>query len=392
MGCRRVASITAEQRRELWNLWRAGEPVTAIAEALGRPDTTVRRALDRSGGIAPPERRRSKRVLSTSEREEISRGIAAGLTERKIAARLGRSHSTVNREIERNGGRAQYRATKADERAWRKARRPKPCRLATNGPLRDFVAQGLAMRLSPEQIAAELVTQYPADESMRVSHETIYRTLFVQARGALKKELIQHLRSGRHRRRPHGARKIGGGSISGELSIRQRPAEVEDRAVPGHWEGDLLCGSRGSQIATLVERASRFVMLVKVEDKNSLRVADVLAEAMQRLPAHLRLSLTWDRGIEMAAHQRFTFATDMQVYFCDPYSPWQRGSNENTNGLLRQYFPKRTDLSVHSQEDLDRVAAQMNMRPRKTLGWRKPYQVLGTTVGWTPIATVASTG
>ena len=331
-------------------------------------------------------------MLSTSEREEISRGRAAGLSDREIAARLERSPSTVSREIERNGGRAQYRATKADERAWRKARRPKPCRLATNERLREFVAQGLARRLSPEQIAAELVTEYPADESMRVSHETIYRTLFVQARGALKKELIQYLRSGRHRRRPHGARKIGGGSISGELSIRQRPAEVEDRAVPGHWEGDLLCGSRGSQIATLVERASRFVMLVKVEDKNSLRVADVLAEAMQRLPAQLRGSVTWDRGIEMAAHQRFTLATDMRDYFCDPYSPRQRGSNENTNGLLRQYFPKRTDLSVHSQEDLDRVAAEMNMRPRKTLGWLKPYQVLGRAVGWTPIPTVASTG
>jgi IS30 family transposase len=261
-----------------------------------------------------------------------------------------------------------------------------------NPRLCEFVAQGLASYLSPEQIAANLVTQYPADESMRVSHETIYRTLFVQARGALKKELVQYLRTGRLRRRPHWAQKVGGGSISGELSIRERPAEVEDRAVPGHWEGDLLCGSRSSQIATLVERRSRFVMLVKVEDKNSVRVADALAQQMQRLPAELRRSLTWDRGIEMAAHQRFSLASEMQVYFCDPYSPWQRGSNENTNGLLRQFFPKRTDLSVHSQAELDRAAALMNTRPRKTLGWLKPYEVLGNTVGWVPTPVVASTG
>jgi IS30 family transposase len=381
-----------QQLRELWSLWRAGEPVTVIAQALQRPDTLVRRALDRTGGISPRERCRAERVLSTNEREEISRGIAARLSDRKIAAKLDRAPSTISREIERNGGRGQYRATAADARAWRKARRPKRCRLATNDRLRDFVAQGLARYLSPEQIAAELVREYPADESMRVSHETIYRTLFVQARGALKKELVQYLRSGRLRRRPHRTHKVGGGSISGELSIRERPAEVEDRAVPGHWEGDLLCGSRGSQIATLVERRSRFVMLVKVEDKNSLRVADALAQQMQRLPAELRRSLTWDRGIEMAAHQRFSLASEMQVYFCDPYSPWQRGSNENTNGLLRQYFPKRTDLSVHSQPELDRVAAQMNLRPRKTLGWLKPYEVLGNTVGWTPTPIVASTG
>ena len=392
MACRRVAGITAEQLRQLWRLWRAGEPVTAIAEALKRPDTLVRRALDRTGGISPRERCRAERVLSTDEREEVSRGIAAGLSDRQIATSLDRAPSTISREIKRNGGRGRYRATAADERAWRQARRPKPCRLATNSQLRDFVVQGLASYLSPQQIAAELVRQYPADESMRVSHETIYRTLFVQARGALKKELIQYLRSQRLRRRPHRARKVGGGSISGELSIRERPAEVEDRAVPGHWEGDLLCGSRGSQIATLVERHSRFVMLVKVEDKNSLRVADVLAKQMQRLPAELRYSLTWDRGIEMAAHQRFTLATEMQVYFCDPYSPWQRGSNENTNGLLRQFFPKRTDLSVHSQADLDRVAALMNFRPRKTLGWLKPYEVLGNAVGWTAPPIVASIG
>jgi IS30 family transposase len=392
MACRRVAGITAQQVRELWRRYETGESVTTIARALQRPDTLVRRALDRTGGIRPRERSRSKRVLSTNEREEISRGIAAGLSMCAIARVLGRAPSTIGREIERNGGRSQYRAVAADRRAWRESRRPKPCRLATNGRLRKFVAQGLASYQSPEQISAELVRQYPADESMRVSHETIYRTLFVQARGALKKELVQYLRTGRLRRRPHSIQKIGGGSISGELSIRERPAEVEDRAVPGHWEGDLLCGSRGSQIATLVERRSRFVMLVKLQDKNSVRVADELAKQMQRLPAELRRSLTWDRGIEMAAHQRFSLASEMQVYFCDPYSPWQRGSNENTNGLLRQFFPKRTDLSAHTQAELDRVATLMNTRPRKTLGWLKPYEVLGNTVGWTPRPTVASTG
>lgn len=392
MGRRRAAGLTAKQSEDLWRRWRAGEPVSLIAQALQRPMTLVQRALDRTGGMTPRPRRRSERVLSTGEREEISRGLAAGLSNREIAAALERASSTIGREIRRNGGCRQYRATAADACAWRRARRPKRCRLATHPRLREVVAQWLAKRFSPQQIAAELVRQYPADQSMRVSHETIYRTLFVQARGALKKELIKYLRSQRVRRRPHGAQRIGGGSISGELSIRERPAEAQDRAVPGHWEGDLLCGSHGSQIGTLVERRSRFVMLVKMEDKNSVRVADALARHVRRLPAELRRTLTWDRGIEMAAHQRFTLATDMKVYFCDPHSPWQRGSNENTNRLLRQYFPKRTDLSGCSQQDLDRVAAELNLRPRQTLGWLKPYEVLSSAVGMTYSATVASTG
>lgn len=390
MGGTRAAGITPKQVNELWQRWRAGEPVSAIAQALERPDTLVRRALDRTGGITPRQRCRSPRVLDTEEREEISRGLAAGQSLRRIATALGRAPSSISREIRRNGGRRQYRATEADARAWRWARRPKRCRLASHPQLCEQVAQWLSMRWSPQQIATELVRQYPADQSMRVSHETIYRTLFVQARGALKKELIKYLRSQRLRRRPHRAQQVGGGSISGELSIRERPAEVEDRAVPGHWEGDLLCGSRSSQIATLVERRSRFVMLVKVEDKNSIRVADALARHVRRLPAELRRTLTWDRGIEMAAHQRFTLATDVKVYFCDPYSPWQRGSNENTNGLLRQYFPKRTDLSGYTQRELDRVAAELNGRPRQTLGWLKPYEVLGNTLG-SITSTVAST-
>jgi IS30 family transposase len=261
---------------------------------------------------------------------------------------------------------------------------PERCVLSTHSRLREQVAQWLSWLWSPEQISRSLVIKYPHDESMRVSHETIYRTLYIQARGALKKELIAYLRTQRPRRRPHGAQGPQGGSIHGELSISQRPAEVEDRAVPGHWEGDLLCGSKNSQIATLVERRSRFVMLVRVPDKDSVNVARVLARHVRRLPESLRRTLTWDRGIEMAAHARFSLATKMQVYFCDPYSPWQRGSNENTNGLLRQYFPKRTDLSVHSQAHLDKVAAQLNGRPRQTLGWHCPAEALD--------AAVASTG
>jgi len=255
--------------------------------------------------------------------------------------------------------------------------------LAGHPPLRDQVAEWLALQWSPQQISAALVRIYPDDQSMRVSHETIYRTLFIQARGALKKELIAHLRTRRHRRRPHQVQPIHHGSISGELSISERPAEAADRAVPGHWEGDLLCGSQGSQIATLVERHSRFVMLVKVRDKNSLNVARALARHIRRLPVELRRTLTWDRGIEMAAHRHFTLSTDVQVYFCDPYSPWQRGSNENTNGLLRQYFPKGTDLSVHSQAHLNAIAARLNGRPRQTLGWANPADVLTLTVAST---------
>ena len=372
--------LSAAERAEVWGRWRRGEQIADIARALKRADPSVTRELDYTGGIAPRARRRSARVLSLSEREEISRGISAGLSMRWIAERLGRAASSVSREIRRHGGRGQYRALRADARAWRLAKRPKPCVLATGERLRDQVAQWLSLQWSPQQISRALVRQYPADHSMRVSHETIYRTLFIQARGALKKELIAHLRTGRSRRRPAGAQGPHGGSIRGELSISQRPAEAADRAVPGHWEGDLLCGTKSSQIATLVERHSRFVMLVKVPDKNSVNVARALARHIRRLPAELRRSLTWDRGIEMAAHEQFTLATQVQVYFCDPYSPWQRGSNENTNGLLRQYFPKRSDLSVHSQAYLDEIAARLNGRPRETLQWQNPAEVLSKTV------------
>jgi IS30 family transposase len=385
MNKRAWTKLSAAERAEVWRRWRRGEQIDDIAKALKRAGHSVARELDYTGGMAPRARRRSERALSLREREEISRGLGAGESIRSIARRLERAASSISREIRRHGGSQWYRALRADARAWSRARRPKRCVLSTHGRLREQVAQWLSWLWSPEQISRALVIKYPHDDSMRVSHETIYRTLYIQARGALKKELIAHLRTQRwSRRRPHGAEAPQGGSIHGELSISQRPAEVEDRAVPGHWEGDLLCGSKNSQIATLVERRSRFVMLVKVPDKDSVNVARALARHVRRLPQSLRRTLTWDRGIEMAAHARFSLATKMQVYFCDPYSPWQRGSNENTNGLLRQYFPKRTDLSVHSQAHLDKVAAQLNGRPRQTLGWHCPAEALD--------AAVASTG
>jgi len=323
--------------------------------------------------------------LSLGEREEISRGLAARRSLRSIARALGRAASSVSREVRRNGGAVGYRASGAEQRAWDRARRPKACLLARSTRLRRHVAEKLGLQWSPQQIAAWLVRRYPSDHSMRVSHETIYRTLFVQARGALKRELTAHLRSHRKRRGARHAQGAGarGGSIVGELSIRERPAEAEDRAVPGHWEGDLLCGSHGSQVATLVERHSRFVMLQKIPDKNSERVALALARKIKRLPKELRRSLAWDRGIEMASHRQFTLATDVQVYFCDPYSPWQRGSNENTNGLLRQYFPKGRDLSGYSQAYLDEIAERLNGRPRKTLDWQSPAERLAQTVALT---------
>jgi IS30 family transposase len=385
MGGRAWTRLSKKEREEVWKRWRTGEQIADIATALSRAEHSVARELDYTGGIPPRQRRRAARVFALREREEISRGLSVGESMRSIARRLGRAASSVSREIRRHGGRAWYRAARADARAWERARRPQRCVLAMHPRLRDQVAQWLQLQWSPEQISRRLVAHYPDDHSMRVSHETIYRTLFVQARGALKKELLAHLRTQRSRRRPRHADKPVGGSLRGELSISQRPAEAADRAVPGHWEGDLLCGSKGSQIATLVERRSRFVMLVKVADKNSVHVADALAQHVRRLPEELRRTLTWDRGIEMAAHVRFTLATQMQVYFCDPYSPWQRGSNENTNGLLRQYFPKRTDLSVHSQAHLDMIADRLNGRPRKTLDWRNPAEAFTATV-------VASTG
>ena len=378
MARRRRREYSVVERRELWERWRRGESISEIGRALDRAPGTVHYTIRQHGGIAPPRRCRSRLALSLAEREEISRGVAAGHSSRRIAACLGRSSSTVSRELARHGGRHHYRAGEADQRAWQRARRPKPCVLSRRRRLRLVVAEKLAQEWSPEQISGWLVATYPQDETMRVSPETIYRTLFIQTRGALKRELISHLRRVKSIRRPRaqGRDNRGQGRIIDAVSIRERPPEVEDRAVPGHWEGDLLSGSKNTHIATLVERHSRYVMLVKLDGKDTATVVDALSRHVQTLPDQLRQSLTWDRGMELADHHRFTVSTDVSVYFCDPQSPWQRGSNENTNGLLRQYLPRRTDLSLHSQHDLDQIALRLNTRPRKTLGYQTPAATL----------------
>jgi len=365
---------TAAERRELWDRWRAGESVSDIARALDRARGTIHCTLRERGGVAPPERRRSRNALSLAEREEISRGIAAGHSGRVIARRLRRAPSTISREVARNGGRARYRAARAEGRAWDAARRPQACKLARNGVLRELVAAKLALDWSPQQIAGWLRVQHPDEPDMRVSHETVYLTLLIQARGALRRELISHLRRLRSVRRPKGARSNsrGQGQIVAAVPIRQRPAEAEDRAIPGHWEGDLLAGAASTHLATLVERSSRFAMLVKVDGKDATSVLEALSAKVRELPGELRRSLTWDRGTEMARHLEFTVATDLRVYFCDPRSPWQRGTSENTNGLLRQYLPRGTDLSRHSQDELDLIALKLNTRPRKALGYATP--------------------
>jgi len=378
MGLHARTWFTPKQRAELWERWRSGQCVADIARALERRNKSgVYRVLALNGGIAPLPRRRAARALRLAEREEISRGIAAGRSIRQIAQTLGRSPSTVSREIRRNGGCSTYRASGADRRAWERSLRPKPCRLACHAELRWRVAQKLALQWSPKQIAGWLKQQFPADQGMQVSHETIYRSLFIQTRGVLKKELMAHLRTARQMRQAKGGTtKIGLGQIVDAVSIRERPAEVEDRAVPGHWEGDLLSGANNTHIATLVERHTRFVMLLKIPSKDTATVVAALARHVRKLPAELRRSLTWDRGKEMADHKRFTLATDVQVYFCDPRSPWQRGSNENTNGLLRQYLPRNSRLADRTQAELDHIAAELNGRPRQTLGWKTPSQAL----------------
>ena len=373
---RRRRSFSAAESAEIWDRWQRGEGLKLIGRVFGKNSSSIFAHLRPHGGIRPAMRRRSRRVLSLSEREEISRGVAAGISVRSMAARLGRAASTVSRELCRNGGCGRYRAAAADKQAWDRALRPKACKLAMHEHLRRLVASRLEENWSPQQIAGWLKRAYPDDEAYRVSHETIYRSLFVQARGVLKKDLQAHLRSGRAiRRSRHASAKADQrGSIVDAISIRERPASVEDRAVPGHWEGDLLCGSANSHIVTLVERHSRYVMLAKVGKRDSRSVVTALIEQAKDLPDELYKSLTWDRGKELAEHKRFTLATDVAVYFCDPQSPWQRGSNENTNGLLRQYFPKGTDLSVHTQERLNEVARQLNERPRKTLDYETPAE------------------
>ena len=377
--------LSAEQKAELWKRWKAGQSLHEIGRAIGKDHVVVHFVLARHGGIAPPARRRSPRTLTLSEREDISRGIASGCALRVIAQGLHRAPSTVGREVARHGGRPLYRASEADQRAWQSALRPKPCRLATHTALRDRVAGKLIEDWSPQQISGWLKMEYPNDPSLRVSHETIYRTLFIQARGALKQELVKHLRSQRRIRRSRHSSVHGHsrGQIVDAISIRERPAEVEDRAVPGHWEGDLLAGAGNSYVITLVERASRFCMLKKVAGKDTATVVAALSQHIGQLPAALRRSLTWDRGLEMAQHKTFTMATDVQVYFCDPQSPWQRGSNENTNGLLRQYLPKTADLSSFTQSQLDQIALRLNTRPRQTLGFRTPADKLQASVAST---------
>ena len=375
--------MTWRERNELWKRWREGASVVDIARALAWERTSVGRIITASGGIAPRPRCRSARVLSTTEREEISRGLADGQSLRTLARRLGRAPSTISREVCRHGGRSAYRAHRADHRAWRWARRPKVCRLAQRWRLCRAVAAKLQRQWSPQQISGWLLKTYPSNPEMQVSHETIYRSLFVQSRGALKRALVQHLRRHRSTRRARAAKGVGHhpGHIVGAVSIRERPADAEDRAVPGHWEGDLLMGARrGSQIATLVERQSRYVILVRIPRGDTKTVVRALARRVQRMPTGLMKSLTWDRGTELAGHRMFTVATDVQVYFCDPHSPWQRGSNENTNGLLRQYLPKGTDLSAYSQAQLDAIALRLNTRPRMTLGYDTPADKLAEIV------------
>jgi IS30 family transposase len=349
---------------------------------LGRAVSTVYNCLSKDGGIEPRQRARSEIHLSAAEREEISRAMVTGASVRSVARQLGRAPSTISREIARNGGRQCYRAGQADQRAWHQAKRPKMCVLANNQQLRHVVAQKLQDDWSPQQISGWLKAEYQNDPTMHVSHETIYRSLFVQARGVLKKELVAHLRSGRAMRRGKTATDKGHlrGQIVDAVSIRERPAEVEDRAVPGHWEGDLIAGSNNSHIATLVERQSRFVVLVRIRSRDTVTVVSALTRAVKKLPEGLMATLTWDRGNELASHKRFTVATDVQVYFCDPRSPWQRGTNENTNGLLRQYFPKGTDLSRFTQGQLDEVARKLNTRPRMTLGFASPADTLAARV------------
>ncbi len=374
--------FTEAERVEVWDRRQAGEGNRSIGRRLGRSAGSIRAFVESSGGVAPPVRCRSSRHLSLTEREEISRGVAAGESSAVIGCRLGRAGSTISRELARNGGRGGYRAHRGDQLAWQRARRPQASKLAANKPLRDEVEDKLVLRWSPQQISGWLRHTYPDDEAMHVSHETIYLTLFIQARGGMKHQLTQYLRTRRATRRPAvKGPPSGKGRIVDPVMISERPAEVEDRAVPGHWEGDLLMGKRQTAIGTLVERWSRYVMLFGLPDGHTAEaVRDALTQTVQQLPEHLWKSLTWDQGKEMAQHAQFTIDTGIQVYFCDPKSPWQRGSNENTNGLLRQYFPKGTDMSQLTQADLDFAAHQLNGRPRQTLGWMTPSEKLAETL------------
>ena len=382
-NARRLARADRARIEEL--IW-SGATFEATAQAVGCSTKSVQRFLALTGGLRRRIKERSPLRLSLAEREELSRGLVAGDSLRRIATRLGRAASTVSREVSWNGSRSRYRAWRADEEATERARRPKPAKLALNARLRHEVERGLRARWSPQQITARLICDYPGDPEMRVSHETIYRTLFVQARGALRKEVTTCLRTGRAQRRPQmRTLKSGGGRLQNMILISDRPPEIEDRAVPGHWEGDLIIGKGGrSAIGVLVERASRYVLLLHLpHGRTAEDVRAALTRQIRKLPAELRRTLTWDQGKEMAEHAKFTMDTNMTVYFCDPHSPWQRGSNENTNGLLRQYFPRTADLNQHSVSHLNAVARELNNRPRQTLNWMKPSEVFGRTVALT---------
>jgi len=381
----RWSRMSWTEKNELWRRWRRGEPLRDIAHALHRSSSVIYEAVGAEGGISPRPRRRSPLALTAREREEISRQLARGQSLRSISRRLDRAPSTLSREVARNGGRSVYRAGVADRQAWRRGCRPQSCRLSSHPALQRAVARKLAEQWSPQQISGWLRSTFPSDPDMQVSPETIYRSLFVQSRGVLKRCLVQQLRRQHHFRHARAGARLRPrpGQILDAVSIRQRPAEVQDRAVPGHWEGDLLEGARGTYVATLVERHSRYVMLVRLPNKETKTVVRALARRIRRLPDALKRSLTWDRGSELAAHQAFTIATNVQVYFCDPQSPWQRGSNENTNGLLRQYLPKAADLAGHTQAQLDAIAQRLNTRPRMTLGYRAPAAKLAETVATT---------
>jgi len=377
--------LTEAQKTEMWDRWQKGESLHSIARLFERGHSFIANQLSVSGGIRPKNKQRSHLALTLSEREEISRGIAADLSIRMIASELGRSPSTVSREINRNGGYYNYRAASAEQAAWKRTLRPKRCKLASNKRLTRVVIKKLQSHWSPQQIAGWLKREYDDNEDYHVSHETIYKTLYIQSRGVLKKELLKCLRTKRVMRRSKNSslKRQGLGGITNAIPISERPASVEDRAIPGHWEGDLIEGSNKSFIATLVERHSRYVMLAKIDKKDTQTVISALIKQAKKLPTELYKSLTWDRGTELAEHQRFTMATDIKVYFCDPGSPWQRGSNENTNRLLRQYFPKGTDLSVYSQSKLNAVARQLNERPRKTLEYETPAEKFNACVAST---------
>ena len=382
MERRRRIYYSATQRAEIWDRWQAGESMSSIGRRFDRESSSVFSVISPTGGIRPAPRRRAARALSLGEREEISRGLSAHCSLRRIARRLGRSPSTISREILRNGGPDHYRAARSDQAAWDRALRPKPCKLACRPVLARTVSAKLQRKWSPEQIAGWLKRTYPGEPDNQVSHETIYRSLFIQTRGVLKKELLAHLRAKRTIRRSRHAslKRNGHGQIKDAVSISERPASVEDRAIPGHWEGDLIGGSRNSYVATLVERHSRYVMLIKVANKDTQSVVSALIKQSRKLPGELYQSLTWDRGKELADHKRLALAADVEVYFCDPRSPWQRGSNENTNRLLRQYLPHGTDLSLHSQAKLSAIARQLNERPRKTLLYKTPAETFAECV------------